>query len=120
MQAIGAVFDVDDFGVVEEAAEDGGGRGYIAEEFAPFFDGAVGGHQRRTGFVAAHDDLEEVFAGARRELFDAHVVEDEEVGLEVASAGGVLSEKLDGGELAAERGAGLRFGLGSSIARLED
>ena len=70
--------------MVQEAVEDGCGGGNVADEFAPFFEGAIGGHQGRTDFVAAHDDLKEIFAGLRRELCDAHVVNDEEVAFEVA------------------------------------
>ena len=55
--------DLDDMGVVDEAIQDGCGRGDIAYEFPPFFQGAVGGHERGLRFVAAHDDLKEIFAG---------------------------------------------------------
>ena len=69
--------DFEDVGVVEKAVENGGGGGDVADEFTPFFEGAIGGHERGEELVAAHDDLEEVFAGFGRELFDAHVVDDE-------------------------------------------
>ena len=80
-------FDFDDVGVMEETVEDGRGSWDIADEFAPFFKGAVGGHEGRAQFLAAHDDIEEVFAGLGRELLGAHVVDDEEVALEVALHG---------------------------------
>jgi hypothetical protein len=92
----------EDFGVVQEAVEDGGGAGDVAEEFAPIFEGAVAGHERGAGFVAAEDDFEETFAGAFGELLHAHVVDDEEIGLEVtcedlvvAGEGFVVEEVAD-------------------------
>ena len=50
---------------LKESIKDGGGGGDIADEFAPFLDGPIGGHDRGSRFVAAHDDLEEVFARLR-------------------------------------------------------
>jgi len=81
--AVALAFDFDQVGVMEKAVENGRGRGDIANEFAPFFQGAVGGHQGRAQFVAAHDDLEEVFAGCGWELFDAHVVDDQQIGKQI-------------------------------------
>lgn len=72
---------------MQEAVEDGGGGGDIGYEFAPFFEGTVGGHHGRAQLVAAHDDLEEIFPGLGRELFDAHVVDDKQVAFEVAFHG---------------------------------
>ena len=70
--------------MVQEAVEDGGGSGNIANKLAPFFEWPVGGHQRGAHFVAAHNDLKEVFSGFGRELGDAHVVDDEQVALKVS------------------------------------
>ena len=70
--------------MVEEAVQDGCGGGDVADELAPLFEGSVGGHQGRAHFVAAHDDLEEVFSGLGRQLGDAHVVDDKQVAFEVA------------------------------------
>ena len=64
---------------MEKAVQNGSGSGDIADEFAPFFQRAVGGHQGRAQLVAAHDDLKEVFAGFGRQLLDAHVVDDQQV-----------------------------------------
>jgi hypothetical protein len=91
LKPVGAAFDFDDVGVVEEAVEDGGGGGDVADEFAPFLQGAVGGHEGGAQVVAAHDDFEEVFPGLWRELFDAHVVDDQEIALEVAAHGSLVS-----------------------------
>lgn len=62
LEPVAAAGDLDDVGVVQEAVEDGGGGGDVADEFAPLFDGSVGGHECGPVLVAAHDDLEEVLA----------------------------------------------------------
>lgn len=69
--------------MVKEAVEDGGGRGDITDEFAPVFNGPVGGHERGTIFVAAKNNLEEVFPGFGRQGFGPHIVNDEEIGFEI-------------------------------------
>ncbi len=53
--------NVDDLRVMQEAIQDGGGGRNIADEFAPFLDGPVGGHHGGAFLVATHDDLEEIF-----------------------------------------------------------
>lgn len=102
-ETVAAAGDLEDFGVVQEAVEDGGGGGDVAEEFAPFFEGAVGGHEGGAQFVATHDDFKEVFAAFGREVFDAHVVDDEEVTAEVVVEGflmplGVVALVVEVGE----------------------
>lgn len=82
-EAVAASGDGDDFGVVEEPVEDGAGGGDVAQELAPFVDGAVGGHHGGAVFVAAHDDLQQDFPTLGWKDFQAHVVDDEQVGLEV-------------------------------------
>ena len=42
---------------MKEPVEDGGGGGNVTQQFAPFLDWAVGGHEGRAGFISAHDDL---------------------------------------------------------------
>ena len=91
VEAVAGAGNGDDIGAVEESVEDGVGCGDVAEELAPFFDGAVGGHDGGAVFVSAHDDFQEDFAAAAGEIFEAHVVDDEEVGFEekALSAGAV-------------------------------
>ena len=89
--AVAFTLDFNKVSVMEESVEDGCGGGDIADEFAPFFEGAVGGHESGAEFVAAHDDLKEVFAGFGWELFDAHVVYDEQVAFEVALQGAFVA-----------------------------
>ena len=76
--------------MLQETVEDGGGGGDITDEFTPFLDGAVGGHERGAVFVASHDDFKEVFSGHGRQLLESHVVNDQEVGFEVSSQGASL------------------------------
>jgi len=53
-------------------------------EFPPFLDGAVGGHEGGAVFIAAHDDFQEDLPALGRKGFEPHVIDDEQVGFEVA------------------------------------
>src|SRR5579863_6437936 len=64
VQPVAPAGDGDHLGVVQEAVEDRGGGGHVADQFAPVLQRAVAGHHRRADLVTAHDDLEEVLAGA--------------------------------------------------------
>ena len=75
--------------MVKEAVQDGRGSGHIVEQLAPFLDGAVGGHERGAGFIAAHDDLQEHFPGFGRQDFEPHVIDNQQVGFEVAAQGAI-------------------------------
>ncbi len=99
-QPIASTGDLNNFGVVEKAVENGRGGGRVVEELAPFFDGPVGGHQGGAVFVSAQDDLQEDFSGFGRQGFEAHVINDQQVGFEVAGQAAVQF----GG-----RGLGLEF-----------
>jgi hypothetical protein len=89
-EAVASAFDFDEVGVVEESVEDGGGSRDVTDEFAPFLQGAVRGHEGRAQFVAAHDDFEEIFAGFGWKLFNSHVIDDQKVALEVAAHGALM------------------------------
>src|SRR5690606_37800712 len=43
----------------------------------------VGGHHCAAQFVATHEDFEQKLSAPFWELFDSHVIEDQEIGLEV-------------------------------------
>jgi hypothetical protein len=64
--------------VMEQAIEEGGDGCGISEELAPIIDGTIRRQQRRRAFVAAHDQLEEIFSGGMREFAHAEIVDDEE------------------------------------------
>ena len=57
----------------------------VAQELSPFFDGTIGGHQGGAVFIATHDDLQEDFAAFWRQDLEPHVINDEEIGLEIFS-----------------------------------
>src|SRR5437899_968190 len=52
-----------DFGMMKETVQDGGGSRHIAEQFSPLLDRPIGSHESGSVFVAAHDDLEKYFSG---------------------------------------------------------
>ncbi len=52
--------------VMEQAVEQRGDGGGVAEELSPVVDRPVRGEQRRRPLVAAHDQLEQVFGGGVR------------------------------------------------------
>ena len=57
-----------DVRVMQEAVEERGDRGGVAEEFAPVIDGPVGGQDRGRALVTPHDEFEQVFGARVREL----------------------------------------------------
>ena len=69
---------LDDVGVMEESVEQRGDGGVIPEEFSPVIDGPVRGEDGGGPFVAAHDELQEIFGGGVRELAHAEVIDDEQ------------------------------------------
>ncbi len=74
LESVAAPVDRNNLGVMEQAVEYSAGGGDIAEQFAPFFNGTIGGHHGGAVFVATHDDLQEDFAAFWREDFQAHII----------------------------------------------
>ena len=64
-QAIALAGHLDDRRVREEAIENRGGRGHVAEEDAPILRRPIRRDQRRRRFVTPHKDLEEVLGRIR-------------------------------------------------------
>src|SRR5438876_11113374 len=83
--AVAAAGNGDNLGAVQKAVEDSAGSGNIAQELAPFFERPVAGHDRGAVFITAHDDFEEVLAGVLGQRFKSHVIDDEQVRLEVGA-----------------------------------
>jgi hypothetical protein len=51
-ESVGVAFEGDDFGVVDEAVDHGGGDDVVAEDFAPAAEGLVGGDDQRGPLAA--------------------------------------------------------------------
>ena len=69
---------LEDVRVMEEAIEQRGDGGGVAEQLAPVVDGTVRREQRGGAFVAAHDELEQIFGGGVRQLPHAEIVDDQQ------------------------------------------
>ena len=82
-EAIAFAGEGDDLGVLQEPVEDRRGGRDVADQLAPVFDRAVGGHDGRADFVPTHDDFEQVLTAPFRQALHAHVVDDQHVRLEV-------------------------------------
>ena len=76
--------------MMQKAIQDGAGGGHVAKEFAPFLERAVAGHDSRAVFLAAHHYFQEIIPGLLGQGFEAHVVDDDQVGLEIAAQHSVL------------------------------
>jgi hypothetical protein len=74
-ESVGVAFEGDDFGVVDEPVDHGGGDDVVAEHFAPASEGFVGGDDQGGAFVAGGDELEEQVGGFRFERDVADLVD---------------------------------------------
>ena len=92
-EAIATAGDGDGLGVMEKAIQNGAGGGHIAQELSPVLNGTVAGHDGRTVFIAAHDHFQEIFAGVFGQGFEAHIVNDEQIRLQVFAQYAVLLVK---------------------------
>ena len=64
-------------GVVDDAIENGVGKGRFADQVMPAVDRDLAGDQRGTAAVAVLDDLQHVVALLGAERFEAPIVEDQ-------------------------------------------
>ena len=102
---------------MEQAVEQRGDGGGVAEELAPLVDRAVRGEHRGGAFVAPHDELEQVLGRGVGQFAHAEVVDDEQghagqldqVGLAGVGEGGL-------GELLEE---GVRLTVDDAVALLD-
>jgi hypothetical protein len=62
-EPLAVAFEGDDFGVVDEPVDHGGGHHVVTEDFAPPAEGLVGRDDQAGPFVAARDELEEQVRG---------------------------------------------------------
>ncbi len=81
--AVAFAGDGDDLGVVQEAVQDGPGGGHVAQEFAPFLQRSVAGHDGGKVFVTTHDDFQQVFAGVFGQGLEPQVIDQEEIRAQV-------------------------------------
>ncbi len=84
LEAITFAGDLDDFRPMEKSVENRRRAGDIADQLAPIIERSIARHHGRTELVSAHDDLEQVFTGSLRQLLHSHVVDDQQVGLQIA------------------------------------
>ena len=68
---------------MQQSIKNCGGAGHVLQQFSPVFDWAIRRHHGRTRLVAPHDDLEQDFSTAARQNLNSHVVDDEQIRLEV-------------------------------------
>ena len=96
-EPVAVAFEGDDFGVVDEAVDHGGGDDVVAEDLAPAAERLVAGDDQAGPFVAGGDELEEQVGGFGFEGDVADLVDDEqrvaaepdELGLQPAGGVGV-------------------------------
>src|SRR6185437_13389071 len=78
-QPVALADHLDDRGVREETIENRRRGGHVAEEDAPILRRPIRRDECRRGFVASHEDFEEVLRRIRGELRHAEVFQDEEI-----------------------------------------
>lgn len=69
--------------MLKEPVEDSACGRDIVDEFASILNGSVACHDSGAEFIAAHNDLEKIFSGLVWKLFEAHVVDDEQIAFEI-------------------------------------
>src|SRR6266508_375934 len=62
-ESVAVAFEGDDFGVVDQPVDHGGGDDVVAEDLAPAAEDFVAGDDQAGSFVAAGDELEEQVGG---------------------------------------------------------
>jgi hypothetical protein len=78
LEAVAVALEGDDFGVVDEPVDHGGGDDLVAEDLAPAAERLVAGDDERGAFVAAADELEEQVRGLGLERDVADLVDDQQ------------------------------------------
>jgi hypothetical protein len=106
-EPVGVVAEGDDFGVVDEPVDHGGGDYFVAEDFAPPSERLLGGDDQAGTLIAAGDELEDQVGRLGFERDEADLIdhqhglaaEPKEFGLQASAAVGVgeLGDPLTGG-----------------------
>ena len=68
---------------MQEPVQDRRGRGNIAEQLSPVLQRPVRGHYRRSCLIPPHDYFKQIFAGTLGQLLDAHVIDYQQIRLEI-------------------------------------
>ena len=89
------VSGLDDFAVMRDTVQHGGGHFFIAEDLRPFPEGQVGGDDHRGLFVELGDQMEEQLAGVFRkrqipQFIEHHQIKARQTGGEPATATGEI------------------------------
>ena len=99
-EPVAAALHRNDFGVMEEPVQNRSGSGHVIQEFAPFLNWPVGSHESGFIFITTHHDFKKHFAGFGRQDLESHVINDQEIRLEITAQGSVqLRGRLVGLEL---------------------
>jgi len=69
--------------MVQEAVQDRRRGRDVSQQLVPVLQGMVRGHHRGHRLAPSQDDLEEALAGTLGQLFDAHVIDDQKVRLQI-------------------------------------
>ena len=77
-EPVGVAFEGDDFGVVHEPVDHGGGHDVVAEDLAPAAEALVGGDDQGGPLVPRGDELEEQVRGFGFEGDVADLVDDQQ------------------------------------------
>ena len=81
-QAITAACDLNNFGLLEKAIQDGRGRRHVTQQQSPFFDGPIRGHEGGAILVTADNDLQEALGAFGGKVLHAKIVDAEQIGFE--------------------------------------
>ena len=82
-QAVTFTFERDDLGMLEQPVQYRPGGRDVSNEFSPVFNRTVAGHQCRTQFITPHYHFKKIFAGIFRQLFESHVINNEQIRLQI-------------------------------------
>ena len=100
MHPVALALETKDLGVFEEAIENRGGRGDVAQELTPVLGGSVGGDEGRRLLVTSDEDLQQILGRVGTELAHTEILEREEIDPDelidefAASVGGARLEEV--------------------------
>src|SRR5438067_557530 len=77
-EPVAVALEAEDFGVVDEPVDHGGGDGLVAEDLAPGGEGLVAGDDQRGALVAGADEREHQVGGVGVEGDVADLIDDEQ------------------------------------------